>query len=113
MVKAALKYPYAVIVLVLATGVLGFTVLRRMPVDILPQFRTPAVQIVTLYPGMPAEVVEQDMTSRLERWTGQSVGIERQESRSMLGVSIVKDFFREDIDSSSAKLSMRGNSRSR
>src|SRR5438093_4112262 len=73
-----------------------------IPVDILPQFRTPAVQIVTLYPGMPAEVVEQDMTSRLERWTGQSVGIEHQESRSMLGVSIVKDFFREDIDPSAA-----------
>ena len=102
MIRAILKSPYAVMVLVLATAVLGWTVVRRMPVDILPQLRTPAVQIVTLYPGMPAEVVEQDMTSRLERWTGQSVGIEHQESRSMLGVSIVKDFFREEIDPSAA-----------
>jgi len=57
----------------------------------------PAVQIVTFYPGMPPEVMERDITSRLERWTGQSVGIEHQEAKSMLGVSIVKDFFREDI----------------
>src|SRR5438128_11492427 len=98
MVRTALKYPYTVIVLVLATLVLGWTTLSRMPVDILPQFKTPAVQIVTFYPGMPAEVVEQDMTTRLERWTGQSVGIERQESKSMAGVSIVKDFFHEGVD---------------
>ena len=102
MIRTALRYPYTVIVLVLATLVLGWTVLGRMAVDILPQFPTPAVQIVTFYPGMPAEIVEQDITSRLERWTGQSVGIERQESKSMLGVSVVKDFFREDIDPSSA-----------
>jgi len=33
------------------------------------------MQILTLYPGMPAEVVEKDITSRMERWTGQSPGI--------------------------------------
>src|SRR2546427_7169519 len=102
LVRLALRNPYAVIVMGLAIVVLGATVLERIPTDILPQFKTPAVQIVTFYPGMPAEVVEQDMTSRLERWTGQSVGIEHQEAKSMLGVSIVKDFFREDIDPSAA-----------
>ena len=103
MVRLVLKQPYVVIVLVLATVVIGWTVLQRTPVDILPEFKTPAVQIVTLYPGMPAEIVEQDITSRMQRWTGQSVGIEHQEARSMLGVSIVKDFFREDIDPSRAE----------
>jgi multidrug efflux pump subunit AcrB len=73
-----------------------------MPVDILPQFQTPAVQVVTFYPGMPAEVMEKDITTRLERWTGQSAGIARQESRSMIGVSIVKDFFHEGGDPAAA-----------
>jgi multidrug efflux pump subunit AcrB len=102
LVDAALRAPYTVIVAVLAVIVLGVTSLGRMPVDILPQFQTPAVQIVTFYPGMPAEVMEKDITSRLERWTGQSVGIARQESRSMIGVSIVKDFFHENIDPAAA-----------
>ncbi|MBL9088466.1 MAG: efflux RND transporter permease subunit [Planctomycetia bacterium] len=102
MVKLVLRQPYVVIVLVLTTVVLGWTALARTPVDILPQFEAPAVQIVTFYPGMPAEIVEQDISSRMQRWTGQSVGIERQEARSMLGVSIVKDFFREDVDPSAA-----------
>jgi multidrug efflux pump subunit AcrB len=73
-----------------------------MPVDMLPQFQTPAVQVVTFYPGMPAEVMEKDITTRLERWTGQSAGIARQESRSMIGVSIVKDFIHENVDPAAA-----------
>jgi multidrug efflux pump subunit AcrB len=102
LVGFAVKHPYTVIVAVLAVVVLGLTSIARMPVDILPQFRTPAVQVVTSYPGMPAEVMEKDITTRLERWTGQSVGIARQESRSMVGVSIVKDFFHEEIDPATA-----------
>jgi len=91
LVRFALKYPYTIVVMVLLVLVLGITTAGLMPVDILPQFKTPAVQVVTFYPGMPTEVMEKDITTRLERWTGQSVGIARQESRSMIGVSIVKD----------------------
>src|SRR2546425_2838528 len=102
MVKAALKNPYAVVVLALAILVIGLTAIYRLPTDILPTFKTPAVQILTLYPGMPADVMERDLTSRLERWTGQANGIARQESKSMLGVSVVRDYFREDIDPNTA-----------
>src|SRR5712692_2866653 len=102
LVRFSLANPYTVIVGVLAMIVLGVTAAVRMPVDILPQFQTPAVQIVTFYPGMPAEVMEKDITTRLERWTGQSNGIARQEAKSMVGVSILKDFFREDVDPNTA-----------
>ena len=102
MVKAALKNPYAVVVLALAILVIGITALTRLPTDILPTFKTPAVQILTFYPGMPAEIMEKDITTRLERWTGQANGIARQEAKSMVGVSVVKDFFREDIDANTA-----------
>ncbi len=96
-IEVTLRNPYLVVVLVLATVVVGVRAMMEIPADLLPQFDTPAVQIVTFYPGMPPEVMEKDIMSRLERWTGQSVGIEHQEGKSMLGVSIVKDFFREDI----------------
>src|SRR5437879_12454873 len=102
MVKTALKNPYAVIVFALAIFVIGVTAISKLPTDIPPTFKTPAVQVITFYPGMPADIVERDMTSRLERWTGQSNGIARQESKSMIGVSIVKDFFRPDIDPNTA-----------
>ena len=102
MVKTALKNPYAVIVFALAIFVIGVTAISKLPTDILPTFKTPAVQVVTFYPGTPAEVMEKDITSRLERWTGQSNGIARQEAKSMIGVSVVKDFFREDVDPNTA-----------
>ena len=102
MIRGALKHPRAVVVVALVTVVLGVTALNRLPADLLPIFKTAAVQVVTFYPGMPPEVMERDITSRLERWTGQSVGIEHQEAKSMLGVSIVKDFFREDISMDTA-----------
>ena len=97
MIRLALRNPYVIIVAALATIVLGITSFWKIPADLLPIFKTPAVQIVTFYPGMPPEVMERDIMSRLERWTGQSVGIEHQEGKAMLGVSVVKDFFREGI----------------
>jgi len=102
MVKVALKNPHAVIVLALAILVIGLTTIFKLPTDILPTFKTPAVQIVTFYPGMPAEVMEKDIMTRLERWTGQSNGIARQEAKAMIGVCVVKDFFREDVDPNTA-----------
>src|SRR5262245_49283816 len=51
---------------------------------------------------MPTEIMERDITNRIERWTSQSEGIARQESRTMIGVSIVKDYFRDDIDPNTA-----------
>ncbi|MEE9383875.1 MAG: efflux RND transporter permease subunit [Nannocystaceae bacterium] len=97
MIKRALQLPYLVLVGTLILSVLGAISYNKLAADLLPTFNTPAVQIVTFYPGMPPVVMERDIMSRLERWTGQSVGIEHQEAKSMLGVSIVKDFFREDI----------------
>lgn len=102
LVRGALKNPYLIVVIALTVVIIGVTAVLRIPTDILPLFRTPAVQILTFYPGMPAEIMEKDITSRLERWTGQSNGIARQESKSMIGVSVVKDFFRDDIDPNTA-----------
>jgi CzcA family heavy metal efflux pump/RND family efflux transporter MFP subunit len=102
MLRLAFKNKYLIIVIALLIAVISIVAIQKLPVDILPNYKTSAVQVLTLYPGMPAEVMEKDITSRLERWTGQSNGIEHQESKSIIGVSIVKDFFREEIDPNTA-----------
>ena len=58
MVRTALRNPYLVIVVALATVVLGSYTYFKLPTDLLPQFGTSAVQIVTFYPAMPPEVME-------------------------------------------------------
>lgn len=102
MIKLSFKNPYLVLVFAIIVAVLAGVLIPRMPVDILPQFKKSAMQILTLYPGMPAEVVEKDITSRMERWTGQSPGIEKQLSKSIMGVSIVTNFYGEDVDPAEA-----------
>jgi multidrug efflux pump subunit AcrB len=102
MIKLSFKNPYLVLVFAIIVVVLSAVLIPRMPVDILPQFKKSAMQILTLYPGMPAEVVEKDITSRMERWTGQSPGIEKQLSKSIMGVSIVTNFYGENVDPAEA-----------
>lgn len=102
MIKISFKNPYLVLVFAIIVAVLAGVLIPRMPVDILPQFKKSAMQVITLYPGMPAKVVEKDITSRMERWTGQSPGIEKQLSKSLMGVSIVTNFYGEDIDPAEA-----------
>ena len=38
----------------------------------------------------------------MERWTGQAAGTARQESRSIVGASIIRNYYREDIDPNGA-----------
>ena len=102
LIRASLKNPYAVTVMCLSVLVIGTLTLYRIPIDILPVFRSPAVQTMTFYGGMPAEGIEKDITARIERWTGQATGIARQESRSMTGASIVRNFFQGDADPNGA-----------
>lgn len=102
LVRAALRNPYFIIVMAIGMVFIGGTALYKIPTDILPLFKTPAVQVLTLYPGMPAEIMEKDITNRISRWTGQSNGIVRQESKSMIGVSVVRNYFGEHIDPNTA-----------
>jgi len=102
LIRASLKNPYAVTVFCLTILVIGSLCLFMIPVDILPVFKSPAVQVLTFYGGMPAEGIEKDITNRMERWVGQANGMQRQESRSIVGASIVRDYFQGDVDPNGA-----------
>jgi multidrug efflux pump subunit AcrB len=102
LIRASLNNPRAVTVMTLAILFLGYFSFRSIPVDILPVFNSPAVQTLTFYTGMPADGVEKDITNRMERWVGQSAGMSRQESRSIVGASIVRNYFRQGVDPNGA-----------
>src|SRR5437667_5270759 len=102
LIRFSLRNWHAVVVAVLTVVVLGCLTLVMIPVDILPPFKAPAVQVLTFYGGMPAANVEKDITNRMERWTGQAAGTAKQESRSIVGCSIVRNYYRDDIDPNGA-----------
>src|SRR4029079_6782849 len=102
LIRFSLRNPRAITVLSLTILLAGAVTLFAIPTDILPVYRSPAVQVLTFYNGMAATSVESGITSRMERGTGQTAGIIRKESRSLLAVSIVRNFFADDVDAGAA-----------
>jgi multidrug efflux pump subunit AcrB len=93
MPQFSIRNPYFIIVICLALVVIGTTSLARMPVDLFPVINLPEVVVATFYSGMPPEDIETDITNPLERFFTQASGMDHMESRSLLGVSIIKAYF--------------------
>ncbi len=103
----SLRFPHTIIVGALITTLLGLIAFSKMPVDVFPNLKIPAVVVATFYPGMPPLEMERDITTRFERFFTLGTDIEHIESRSLPGVSIIKVFFQPDtnIDTAAASLS--------
>ncbi len=93
MSRFSIRNPYFIIVVCLIVTVIGVTSLARMPVDLFPTINLPEVVVATFYSGMPPEDIETDITDPLERFFTLASGIDHMESRSLLGVSIIKVYF--------------------
>src|SRR6516225_6591730 len=98
LVNAALRNPYTVYVGMLLTFILGLVSYFNTPTDILPQIQMPVVVVFASYSGMPAPDMEKSVTSVLERSLTRCDYLEHIESKSVLGIGIIKVIFREHID---------------
>lgn len=98
LVSLAINNLHLIVVACLIVIILGVLAIFSLPKDLLPSANLPAVQVISFYPGMPVRDVEQTLTARFERNTGQAIGLQNQESKSLVGVSIVKNFFTPETD---------------
>jgi len=89
----SIRNPYFVVVVCLALALIGGVSVARMPVDLFPEINIPEVVVATFYSGMPPGDIETDITNPLERFFTLAAGIDHMESRSMLGVSLIKVYF--------------------
>jgi HAE1 family hydrophobic/amphiphilic exporter-1 len=89
----SIRNPYFIIVICLALVVIGVTSVVRMPIDLFPAINLPEVVVATFYSGMPPQDIETDITDPLERFFTLASGIDHMESRSLLGVSIIRVYF--------------------
>ena len=101
MPRFSIRNPYFIVVVCLALAVVGVNALSRMPVDLFPPINLPEVVVATFYNGMPPGDIEVDITNPLERFFTQASGVDHMESRSLLGVSIIKVFFQPGTDADS------------
>src|ERR1039458_3791187 len=89
----SIRNPYFIVVICMALMVIGATSFLRMPVDLFPSINLPEVVVATFYSGMPPQDIETDITNPLERFFTLASGIDHMESRSLLGVSMIKVYF--------------------
>src|SRR5476649_589567 len=86
--------------------VLGVASIGRMTVDLFPAVKIPVVVVATFFSGMPPEQIENDITSRFERFFTLGSGIDHIESRSLPGVSLIKVYFQPGTNADSAVTSI-------
>jgi len=93
MPRFSIRNPHFIVVICLALLVIGVTSVARMPVDLFPTINMPEVIVATFYNGMPPIDIETDITNPLERFFTLAAGMDHMESRSLLGVSMIKAYF--------------------
>jgi HAE1 family hydrophobic/amphiphilic exporter-1 len=81
--------PVLATMMMLAFVVLGVFSYRLLPVDQFPDISFPNVVISTEYPGASPEIVESDVTRKIEEQVNTISGINKVSSRSYEGASVV------------------------
>jgi HAE1 family hydrophobic/amphiphilic exporter-1 len=93
--------------LVLAVVFLGVLSYLRLPIDLLPSIAYPRLVVYTSYPDVGPAEVERFVTERIEQAAGRVPGVERVESVSREGVSLVTVRFTWGTDMDFAALNVR------
>src|SRR5512132_1952880 len=85
--RASIKRPVLASMMNLALILFGLIGLSRLPVRELPNIDPPIVSVTTVYPGANAQVVETEVTEKLEEQINSIEGIKTLSSQSREQVS--------------------------
>ena len=96
--KVSLKNPVFATMVMLAFVVLGLFAYQRLKVDQFPNIDFPVVVITTEYPGASPEIVESEVTKKIEEGVNSISGINALTSRSYEGQAVVVIEFQLDVD---------------
>jgi HAE1 family hydrophobic/amphiphilic exporter-1 len=87
--RVSLKNPVFATMVMLALVVLGLFALQRLQVDQFPNVDFPVVVVTADYPGASPEVVESEVSKKIEEGVNSIAGIKALTSRSYEGQSVV------------------------
>ena len=102
-VRLALRRPYTFVVAALLLLLLTPFVLTKTPTDIFPAINIPVVSVIWNYTGLPADQIAQRLVYSEERALTTTVdNIEHIESTSYDSVGVIKVFFQQGVNPSTA-----------
>jgi hydrophobic/amphiphilic exporter-1 (mainly G- bacteria), HAE1 family len=105
--RVSLKNPVFATMVMLAIVVLGLFSYQRLKVDQFPNIDFPVVVVTAEYPGASPEIVESEVTKKLEEAVNSIAGINALTSRSHEGSSVVIIEFQLHIDGRKAAEDVR------
>ncbi len=105
--KVSLKNPVFATMVMLAIVVLGLFYYQRLKVDQFPNIDFPVVVVTVDYPGASPEIVESEVTKKIEEGVNSIAGINALTSRSYEGTAVVIIEFQLHIDGRKAAEDVR------
>ena len=105
--RVSVNHPVFATMMMLAFVVLGLFSYKRLSVDQFPDIQLPVVVVSTEYPGASPEVVEVDVTRKIEEQVNTISGVNELSSRSYEGSSVVIVRFDLSIDPAQAAQDVR------
>ncbi|MFZ2294769.1 MAG: efflux RND transporter permease subunit [Polaromonas sp.] len=105
--QVSLKNPVFATMVMLAIVVLGLFSYQRMQVDQFPNIDLPVVVITADYPGASPEIVESEVTKKIEEGVNSIAGVNTLTSRSFEGQAVVIIEFQLYIDGRKAAEDVR------
>ncbi len=96
--RISISNPVMATMVMLALVVLGLFSYQRLSVDQFPNVDFPTVVVVMDYPGASPEIVESEVTKKVEEAVNTVAGISALSSRSYEGTSVVIVEFNLDVD---------------
>ena len=99
LVKYALRRPYSMGALAILVFILGLSSLRQLPIDILPEVKTPVVNVVWTYQGLNAREMASKITSFAELALLNNVdNVKEISSETFNGVGLVRVVFQNNVE---------------
>lgn len=105
--KVSLRNPVFATMVMLAIVVLGLFSYQRLKVDQFPNIDFPVVVVTVDYPGASPEIVESEVTKKIEEGVNSIAGINALTSRSYEGTAVVIIEFQLHIDGRKAAEDVR------
>ena len=96
--RISLKNPVFATMIMLAFVVMGLFAFQRLKVDQFPNIDLPVVVVITEYPGASPEIVESEVTKKVEESVNTIAGISALTSRSYETQSVVIIEFQRNMD---------------
>jgi len=107
LIRACSEHPLAAVMVYLGLLLFGATALSRLNVELLPALEIPVACVITEYPGIPADEVEQLVTIPLENALSSVKGVKKIDSVTKEGISAVSLRFDWGTDIETAAVEIR------